>query len=1435
MARINPKLNLNRTPQNVDNTSLIFAKNIKLSKELSIVPDSAIDEIQYWENSNEYTKIVGKIVGINARIYFFTESNIYEYKELTNTTDRINCGWAYHGGEITGCVTVNNTGEYILTICEYNATEDVPIKHINLSNCSEDDDESIYTQAPNIPITNLNLIDYYTCNIPNGVYQFFIRYKIRDNFYTNWFHASKECFAGNTNRVNTIQGQLKYTDLSRDASESFIFSVEHLYPVYSALYSEFQIGFLLSNDNGTFARKWKHFSMNTFTINFSYESTDIEEENIDDLLKVNYELFNVKNILSYKNKLYIGNYKETDFNNNLYDDRINIDIKSLAIADIERPNLYLDNHVLIKDNSEYWTHIDTVDVSNTIEQKVYGNSQYCILDFIEQTEDNTGIIGTIPKVVVENDIVIESNDRQIPVTTHDYREKGDILLIYFVIDNVLYHLPIYLAEEIEDIPNIINHAYGSGPAGVIPINELAKIGDSYISMGSSVKIQYDNIAQNFRIVVADQSDNYSEKVVSEYYIIYSEIKQSNKREHINASIQVYVYDEDGHIHYEPQTYTTITATRTTRIFKRVCSLDSTLIKETHNSLIPGTNIPNANTLMPFTGYDFYVHYVKQNGVITNGSFIGTVKTDNGTLYYFEEITFEQFSRETQPQYIGPNQIHRGPGLPDADGTYLYAVIIDRDNHPISYHKLVSSRAYNVIQYPTFSRIFKTSADYAAAFISIVKTENEVCQGFNHYIFDSNGDYVDPTASGFNPDLDYFHTIDCIEADILLFNVLDNIRVLSQNGSVITTEAKYYASGETENIRHFGTAGFIGWTGPYLDNNTQYNPDADHITYYVSISRNTVTRDNNRLIKLTPYIKLRDNVPSSYNDYANLNIPGYITYVEKPRRYINEGGQNVGADGRFVSGTDIFTKNYDDNTNNLTIDLYEGKVRVFGENINIIHSNYNLNYLNITKLITPYSRSYTEGDESKTQMIASIDSMTSSSIYDLAPMYRSYQRKTYTSVEDAKMVVFNNTVRSSNIDTDEVYRSIYRFEAEDYYNVPTNRGIIINMFSIVNKIYVHCEHALFVFTDTNMMKVGENLYTSNNTEVALQKSSPFDIGIQELFDSEFGYGGLQNKKHSLVTYNSYIFYDKLAKTIYAFGGDSQLIPISDAIYKIINWLDPTDILFAADNINNRFFINLRKAYNAGTEEEIDIQYKNVCLSYNFASKSFVSIHDMDFDDSFNSRINTYFETITNNNSHIYKIDNNEINNYKQLKKISELKLSDADNLTFSEYFNVANVIDIICNTEYEKVKVLNWINWICKENTNYHTDEDINVAEENGKKYSGHFLRIYSDETYSALLSLTNDENEPLIANNVRLSVENGHYNPGLRQYPRYNCGVWSMNDFRDIKNINANKEQGAPDRPVISDNMSLLYGKYFVVRFIFKDKNFKFENIKFNMGDYEKS
>ena len=85
MARIVPKLNLNKTPQIVENNSLIFAKNIKVMKDGSIVTDDGISRI----TSLVYYLTTGySVVGYipyNTCIYFFlydgTNSLIIQYDE----------------------------------------------------------------------------------------------------------------------------------------------------------------------------------------------------------------------------------------------------------------------------------------------------------------------------------------------------------------------------------------------------------------------------------------------------------------------------------------------------------------------------------------------------------------------------------------------------------------------------------------------------------------------------------------------------------------------------------------------------------------------------------------------------------------------------------------------------------------------------------------------------------------------------------------------------------------------------------------------------------------------------------------------------------------------------------------------------------------------------------------------------------------------------------------------------------------------------------------------------------------------------------------------------------------------------------------------------------------------------------------------------------
>lgn len=1343
MARVNPKLNLNKTPQNVDDSSLVFAKNIKLNKELSICPDSAVKGIKHWVGENdENPGLVGKIVGVNNKIYFFTtgeEDCIFEYNELTEEVKKINCSWKYNSGEITGCVTVNNTGEEILTISEYNTNVDVPIKHINLSKCSSDDDESIYTQHPNIPITNLLLSDYYTCNIPNGVYQFFIRYKIRENFYTNWFPASKELFAGNINELATVQGKLKYTNINKDSDESFVLMVDNLCPEFNNVYESFQIGFIISNDNGTFARAWKHFNFDVTEIYFDYNN--VEEENIDEILKSNYEIFNPKNVIAYKNKLYISNYKETSFDNDIQEAH-EVVLNSVVSEDYvdSSTNLQIDGKKLVKSNvsNDYYDYIYTIDDRYTVALNIYGVSLYCDGSFSDLPSDPCPAQTGYPSktnIGVDVSKTIQVEDEP------DYNIGGiDILSVYAIVNNVPYMLILDKAQDIIVTSNNFTPTPISRYSNVSniseKINEFIGVffkGIAGFADDTKVKgIKFDSNDNKYKFLFNGTTYNSSESdiFVDDIYIYYTKNRLAREQ----SGMKVY---------------------KTPLLFKYSCTLKQDLI--TSDSLLEYPHKYNTNTLLFKTKYDFFIHYVKQNGVTTNGIEIGSLI------------------------------LNSTDGRPEFD--------VDK------------------IVYPTFSNIIKPEqGDYVAAFISMNKANTVVSELFN----------VSKTTES-NV---YYYKADSIELDTMLYTLNKNIKVYTEKGILVSNSAEYHPSGDTENVNNFGTAGFIS-----------FSTDIDFVVeprFYIVIELNFKTDKYTNLIKVTPFFLLNDDNPVSYTDYLNLNLRGYICDVSKLKRI--DVSPLLGADDIFVSGNDVFTKNLNLTTNAIELEEYKEFLytKVSQDNIKI-KSSFNLNFLSLKDIPTPIIREF-EDDPSndttaKQQVVYLVNSMTSSSIYILYEMYKTYTTKVYSKILNNRFTEFNNTVRSSNIDVDEVYRGIYRFEAEDYYNVPTNRGIIVNLFSIINKIYVHCEHALFVFTDTNMMKVGDNLYTSNNTEVALQQSSPFEIGIQEIFDSEYGYAGLQNKKHSLITFNSYIFYDKLAKTIYAYSGDSLPTAISNGIDKILKWFEPDDIMFAADNANDRFFINLRK--------EINDEIKNICLSFNFTSKSFISIHDIDFDESFNSRINTYFQKNNqgenNDEVNIYKIDNDNINDYSFLKKISILQLADVDDIFANSINKVANSIDVICNLQYEIVKTLNWINWICREVNNYNVNPTITVAEEDGKLYSGHYIRIYSDETYSPLIPLTNDENKPLRSNDVPLMAGEREYNPQAYTYPRYNCGVWSINNFRDIRNINANKNPSKPDRLPISDNKSLLYGKYFVVRFIFKDKNFKLENIKFNMGNYEKS
>ena len=313
---------------------ILISHNMEI--EESLLSISPITQISI-ENDNRdicnYTVIDNKTEEVDI---YKTINTILEYDEINKTINELETGWKYNDGEISGYVSTNITGEKILTVAEYKENGNIPLKHINLSYCSKTDDESLYCQAPICPTANLILKDTYVKTIPNGVYIFFIRYKIRKDVYTNWFLCSRPIYGGCSEKTTTFQGGLKYINLHKDSAKSFIFDLTFAQEENKKDYKEFQLGFIITHDEATDARTWKHFDINTKTIYFDYEN--VEETNIDDLLKVTYELYNVRNVTTFKNKLYISNYKETNFNYNVNLDNI-IDLKVVDNYDSSNSNI----------------------------------------------------------------------------------------------------------------------------------------------------------------------------------------------------------------------------------------------------------------------------------------------------------------------------------------------------------------------------------------------------------------------------------------------------------------------------------------------------------------------------------------------------------------------------------------------------------------------------------------------------------------------------------------------------------------------------------------------------------------------------------------------------------------------------------------------------------------------------------------------------------------------------------------------------------------------------------------------------------------------------------------------------------------------------------------------------------------------------------------
>ena len=1457
--KIKPKLYLNGSPQTAEEGSLAFARNMKVDNDGNLVSDYGYEDISALQDYN----IIGHIVGLDNKIYLFTETEILEYDEVSKTVTVLETGWKYNGGEISGYVSTNISGEKILTIGEYKEEEvDIPLKHINLSYCKSEDDESIYCQAPICPTANLILKDTYVKTIPNGVYVFFIRYKIRKNVYTNWFLCSRPIYAGCSTNMSTFQGGLKYINLHKDSAKSFIFDLIFAQEENKESYKEFQLGFIINHDDATDARIWKHFNINTGTIYFDYEN--VEETNIDDLLKTTYELYNVKNITAFKNKLYISNYKETNFNYN-----INIiDLKPIDNYKEQSSNITtasLSGYELVyndNDNVKYFDKTTTgLDMYNLL-KKDYFNYTVNKLNKYGEANAEKNNIGSFTLYYIHRDV----SSRNIAFITDvkntlhnncifgksfsigketDLSKIGLQCIGYHsvVLPNIrYYYTPVDKDVTIQTLNNNPLYHLGFSFAFGTPLSGEYK--DSQIFNAYSLyhkpyvyenKNSWNAYSENFSNDAITLIKNTIKKeiedrsffakayiIISEgaksYKIGYKDIMSSNKyagndmtfealysyrlgfnsyitRCHSDYQINPYKYYTDSDLDIlNPEFFNTNNLNSTLEdniknwIFDTIHPIAKGIdVTPDENYLVldlsaygGNTEVRTKNIGIVFKKIDFEVEIQELKKL--DGEFTYDFSINMSSQEYISNCSFNFNSLITN----SANKIYsQVPSLMPFSKYRTYIHFVDNHNIITNGIKIKDINTNGITNNNSIlSLAYKLNMDlsgiYKSFFISIKNIGNIIIEGF-----------------GYKKLEDGTHILNFLELDTLLYNINDNINIIDNEGTTITEKAKYYSSGSSTPSLAFGNCGYVSWS------NDEKNY-TDKILY-IKIIRNFDTVNDNSLVKASGYIPLTET-----DDYIEIIDPYYGSWfcsVTKPDFDLSSTC--------YVSGRDIYSASRSANT--IKLEDFKDYVNISTSKIYNIRSNFNLNYLSLTEDISDSIFSINGSSSGNKQVAKVINSAILSYIYELKAMYKDFMNKTFSAYDEDYKIQFDNTIRVSNVLSDETFNnSVFKFDATDYYNIPTDRGIIVSLFAIGNIIYAHTKGSLYKFDATQTI-------SATDEDIKLQEAEPFEVGLSQVFDSQYGYGGIENKEAGCITFDSYFFYDSKSNHIFAYSGNNQIQLIDGSIYKFLTYYKPTICKTVHDIANKRILFEFTLPINEETS------YPIITLSYNYKSKSFVSIHDITLNNCFTS-INTVY-SYNNNFIKLFDTSDYYISQELLFKHLNLYKLygtaSERSYLIFDDMTNPFGVSIILFPQQYLK-EILNSVSYIGN-----IIENDINSSygrTEDGVRYSYNILNVCITKPENPVKSF-NILTDICKSNIINYTIDDTIRPNSLLDYKgfKYDKGTWNINYFRDTNNNSDIYKYN----DIESDNKSLIYGKFFILNFSFiTDKPIKFEEVFINSEKY---
>ena len=1452
MSNIKFQLSLNKHPKDCEDYSLVSAKNIRVSddfsclqSEESIISHSTINN--YLEENNY--KIFGVIPCNKELILFAGEEsssaiNILRYNEDNDLIIKSYKSLSYYGGKFIGTFTYNINKELIIAFSEYDGTEDVPLKTINLgvwsgeNTTSEelDFEDSKLPNNPAIRIPRIASFDYVPGTSYKGWYYYFIRYKINSNDYTRWFPIGFPIFTTTLELKNIFKYGLN-NGIQRDdkITDSFILngisdhfaskddiSNESIKITITALderYKQFQIGFCCISK--TYSKAFRTSDIDIPIIKLigakpKYEYiTNISsclEYTVNDLILNSYNYYNVKNIINYKNRLYISNYKENslptisqedlnkirlrlrkediEFDDIKYKDLLtnvenNYDIQKYTIY--KNPALYIANKTIILKTGEQLDS-DSLEFNNSyivvmtgsefikiypeyeINTKHRGDSIPIILTFrighktysCDISVNTSTKITTIVNADSFNDDITFSTQFQYINTNNSFKDrKTKSTLLPGEIYNFYIHFVNSFGESTPGyrIPNTVKFKIENSDNEYIPI----KIDNSKYLL---VKLNQDIFDLSEENIVVDEDDRI-------------------------ANANSVTYD------LETNTYTFSSAI-----------YDADEIENIMKNLIADYNIYKIKNNL--TWDDLFATDLFENG-------------NEGTFSYYENNNGNSLFKVPDAKFLYDSNTN-------TIKTTIFSLKYDLSNFDIP-------EGYNgfYFSYEKFEKQNKVDGILTKFDVFNQNSEGALYKKYN----DENGDEID-NVNFYSSELDI---ADDLELD---YNILRISNTIHLNHSVSTLVHKVEKIDLSSN-----------YPINYNDTELPYELRIDLEDYtiypymYCSIE-NIKLRKGNKIsdgkfgIGTSLNIKLATNKPNKINEVFNANTSLNIVKASliKINKDIYTNENKV-----LIKFTNVYYR-----TNGTS---FNPKIGIINQGLNghityqgTLIYNYNKFIMSaenaiLTEQYIPYYRcpiykglyakrlledrppiAYIQqicfsdifyeaksfknepetlfmnleeikANEEQLMSFAANNIITPANSIDLFQNLQTNQDKlnpkTYLAKNDNQTYItkFDKRIQRSNVISDESLANSWRkFPLEGYKDISENKGSITNLIGIGTTLLVHTEHSLFAFDGSNTLKTGDD------NDIRLTLPDVFDIEYVEVFTSDLGVCGLQDKEAYIVGQFGYIFYDNDAHRFYKYA--FKKIEIIDFdIVQFLNFGIPYEVRFAHDIERNRLLINFKIHYN-----NEDLRYT---LSYNHQLNKFISLHTYNFDKAVNTKIISYL--INDNKIYCDAHDLNSIN-YKLQRRV----FTDIDSL-YGKYDNgISNSpsISIIVNTDYEVMKTIEFITYKLFKRASSYSKEDYNIVNEREVSkvpYSGYKLRIHNDMCDSGLIDVSVD-------NEYNKNIFNNY------KKPWWEFGNWNFNYFRNKK-----KDK------TLHDIMSRIYGNYFVIDIIFYDDNnpynqkIEFENL----------